>query len=388
MTVTTAGNVAGAGEYAITCYAQEAAAATNTWNPGAGWANAANDGATSTVLHSAVDYAAGPASGSALAETANWTANTSAFGAALILVIAAETGGTEIFANQATTTITAGGGTAPASGTAEYWTAASWSAFGTASNTASPPAHFHVADTAAGGSGELIAVLNTTTGLVVRGAEGTTPAAHSSGFTVEAVVAAGTMRTWPQVPPGTASSALLAAAGPGAAQAVTTATAAGSGGLTYGLAWTGSSSLPAWQLIRGSGQVATNQATASTSYSTIAGLSVASLPAGTYAFRAVVFCSSNNVSGVAQLSVSTPATSLLAYAGTTFSGAGAVGLTSAQSAAGNLGASNSNTTTYPVQIWGSFTSTVSGTFAVTFSTNSASFTTTALAGSWMEIVPA
>lgn len=184
------------------------------------------------------------------------------------------------------------------------------------------------------------------------------------------------------------AAALLAGNGTGAVQSVTTATAAGAAGLSYGLVWTGTSTLPTWQLLRGSGHVATNQTTTSTGYSTITGLSVAALPIGSYLFRGVIFCDSSNASGVAQISVSTPAESLLAFGGTTFSGGGTLGLIPMQGTAGNLGGSNSNTTTYPVQIWGSVTTTATGTFAVTFSTNNGSFTTTARAGSCMEIVPA
>lgn len=189
MAVTTTGIVTSAGEYALTCFCQEAAAATNTWNPGSGWANSVSDGATSSVLHTAVDTQANPASGVALSETGHWTTDTTAFGAAMTLVIAPQTVATELFTNEGTTTITTGGTGAPASGTPEYWTAASWSSFPVASNTASPPTQFHIADPAQ--PTELILVLNTTTGLVIRGAEGSTPVAHTTGFTIQNVISAG-----------------------------------------------------------------------------------------------------------------------------------------------------------------------------------------------------
>jgi hypothetical protein len=189
MTVTTAAAVSAAGGYAVACYAQEAAAAVNTWNGGGGWANAASDGATSSVLHTAVDVLANPAAGSAAAETGHWTTNATAFGAAVVAVFGAQAGGLELYTDDAATSITSGGGTAPASGTAELWTAASWSAFPAASPSSVPPTTFHIADT--GAPSELIQVLNTSTGLVVRGAEGTPPVAHSGGFTVRNVIAAG-----------------------------------------------------------------------------------------------------------------------------------------------------------------------------------------------------
>jgi len=197
MTVTSAANVSASGEYAVTCYCQEAAAATNTWNGGGSWTNAANDGSTSSVLHTAVDYQANPAQGSTATETGHWTTNTSAFGAAVIVVFGAQSGGLELYTNDATTSITSGGGTTPVSGTAELWTAATWSGFPVASPTTTPPTKFHIADPNA--ASELIQVVNTSTGLVVRGSEGTTPVAHSSGFTVRNVISAGAgAGAWPQ----------------------------------------------------------------------------------------------------------------------------------------------------------------------------------------------
>ena len=194
MAVTTAADVSGAGEYAIACYCQEAASAANTWNGGGGsWSNAANDGSTglnaNSVLHTAVDVQANPSAGSTLSETGHWTTDSSAYGAAIILVIGAQTGGLELFTNEASTTITSGGGTTPAAGTPELWTAASWSTFPPASPATTPPTKFHIADPAA--SSEQIEVINTTTGLVIRGAEGTTPVEHASGFTIRNVASAG-----------------------------------------------------------------------------------------------------------------------------------------------------------------------------------------------------
>ena len=195
LTATTSGNVSVAGEFAIACFCMERAAATNTWTPGSGWTNAANDGTTNTVLHTAVDYRANPSSGSTLAETGSWTTETTAYGAGIILTVAPQLGGIELYANDASTTISSGGTDAPASGTPEFLTAASWSSFPAASNTTTPPAKFHGADPASGMSGELIEVLNTTTGLAIRGAQGTTPVAHSGGFTLRQVIPAGNQQT-------------------------------------------------------------------------------------------------------------------------------------------------------------------------------------------------
>ena len=198
MTVATAGPVSLAGEYAISCYVQEASAATNTWNgPGGSWSNAANDGATSSVLHTAVDVQSNPSSGAILSETGHWTTNATAFGAALILVLAPQAAGIELFTNDGSTTISSGGTTAPAAGTPELWTAGSWSSFPTASPTVTPRTKFHVADPAS--PGELIEVVNTATGLVIRGAEGTTPVSHTTGFTVQNVMSAGSVSTLPPV---------------------------------------------------------------------------------------------------------------------------------------------------------------------------------------------
>ena len=101
---------------------------------------------------------------------------------------------TELFAeNQATTAVTSGGTDAPASGTQETWTVASSTGFPVASNTASPPTQFHVADVASGFTSEIIAVTNVsgTTWTVTRGAESTTPVAHTAGFTIVQVVTTG-----------------------------------------------------------------------------------------------------------------------------------------------------------------------------------------------------
>lgn len=99
---------------------------------------------------------------------------------------------TELWANPATsTTVTSGGTTAPAQGTSESWTmAGGYASFPAASNSAAPNSQFHVIDPAL--PTELIAVTNVsgTTWTVTRGAEGTSPVAHASGFAVIQVVTA------------------------------------------------------------------------------------------------------------------------------------------------------------------------------------------------------
>jgi len=96
----------------------------------------------------------------------------------------------DLFNNNATTTVTSGGTTAPAQGTTQTWTVASSSSFPAASNSSSPATQFYVCDPAL--STELILVTNVSgsTWSVTRGADGTTPVAHTSGFTVRQIVPA------------------------------------------------------------------------------------------------------------------------------------------------------------------------------------------------------
>ena len=95
---------------------------------------------------------------------------------------------TELFANRPVTVISAGGTDAPSAGTVETWTVVSSTGFPAASTSVS---QFHIADNAA--PTEIIAVTNVsgTSWTVTRGAEGTTPLAHSAGFTVSQTVTAG-----------------------------------------------------------------------------------------------------------------------------------------------------------------------------------------------------
>jgi hypothetical protein len=95
--------------------------------------------------------------------------------------------GLELFTNYGATTVSTGGGNAPASGTTQTWTVASSAFFPAAGNGA----QFHVSDPAK--PTEVIAVTNVsgTTWTVIRGADGTVPVAHSAGFTIKNVVTAG-----------------------------------------------------------------------------------------------------------------------------------------------------------------------------------------------------
>jgi hypothetical protein len=94
------------------------------------------------------------------------------------------------FANNTLLVVTGATGTSsPVSGTGEVWTAASWSSMPIANPAGSPPTAFHIADPLL--PSEIIAVTNSSTGAVTRGAEGTTPVAHATGATYYQVLSAG-----------------------------------------------------------------------------------------------------------------------------------------------------------------------------------------------------
>lgn len=96
----------------------------------------------------------------------------------------------DLFTNLGSTTVSSGGTTAPSAGTTQSWTVASSSTFPAASSSATPVTQFYVADPAL--PSELILVTNVsgTTWSVTRGADGTTPVAHTAGFIVRNVVPA------------------------------------------------------------------------------------------------------------------------------------------------------------------------------------------------------
>jgi hypothetical protein len=104
----------------------------------------------------------------------------------------------ELFTNQASTTVASGGTSAPASGTQETWTVASSASFPAAATGTSA---FHVADPATTATAaEIVAVTNVsgTTWTVTRGAESSTPVAHTAGFTVQQVITAASLSVFAQ----------------------------------------------------------------------------------------------------------------------------------------------------------------------------------------------
>ena len=98
----------------------------------------------------------------------------------------------EVFANNPSTTVSAGGTTnvGGVSGTQETWTVASSASFPAAKTNST---QFHVADPAL--PAEVVTVVNISgvTWTVIRGSESTTPVAHTAGFTVVQVVTAGAL---------------------------------------------------------------------------------------------------------------------------------------------------------------------------------------------------
>src|SRR5260370_21667321 len=94
----------------------------------------------------------------------------------------------EVFANNPSTTVSSGGTTAPAAGTAETWTVASSASFPAVKYGAQ---QFHVADPAQPSEMCAVQAVSGTTWTVMRGAEASPVSAHASGFTVVQVVTAG-----------------------------------------------------------------------------------------------------------------------------------------------------------------------------------------------------
>ncbi len=105
----------------------------------------------------------------------------------------------DLLSNGATTTVTAGGTSAPSAGTIESWTVTSSAEFPAASNTATPPTQFRVVDPAAPSEIMLVTNVSGTTWTVTRGAESTTglsaatTVAHSAGFTAMSVLTTGAL---------------------------------------------------------------------------------------------------------------------------------------------------------------------------------------------------
>lgn len=85
--VTTSGNVAASGEYAISAFTQLRNSALLTWTEtGSGWTSLYEDAVTS-VSHTQLNTQAGPTSGSALSDAGHFSTNTSGWGAGAIIVI-------------------------------------------------------------------------------------------------------------------------------------------------------------------------------------------------------------------------------------------------------------------------------------------------------------
>jgi hypothetical protein len=198
MTVTTVGWPSQAGEYAIAVFAQEAAAGILTWTDTgtSGFTKLLDGNGASTVLQTYVGVLAAPAAVTPVNDAGHFSTNTSAFGAAFVVVFGVPlmSLGTnqEIFANNPAGTVTAGGTGAPAAGTAESWTVNVTAAFPA---TALGVSQFHACDPAAPSEQFLVNTAPSGTGSktwsVIRGTEGTTPVTHSAGFTVQHVVSAG-----------------------------------------------------------------------------------------------------------------------------------------------------------------------------------------------------
>lgn len=98
----------------------------------------------------------------------------------------------ETFANSPTTIVTSGGTDAPASGTTETWTVQSSASFPAAATNLT---QFHVVDTVLPSEVILVTNVSGTTWSVTRGAEGSTPIAHSAEFTIFQIATAGALES-------------------------------------------------------------------------------------------------------------------------------------------------------------------------------------------------
>jgi molybdopterin-binding protein len=93
---------------------------------------------------------------------------------------------TEVWANDGTATVTSGGTTAPSAGTVESWTLSG----STLPAVSTGSTQCYVADAASATESEKMLITNVSgaTATVTRGADGTTPVAHTAGFTIRNVV--------------------------------------------------------------------------------------------------------------------------------------------------------------------------------------------------------
>ena len=124
----------------------------------------------------------------------------------------------EVWTNDGLGTVTSGGTTAPGAGTPETWTVTATNAFPVAATGAAPPTQFYVCDQSASFATEkiLVTVAPGGTGAgqtwtVTRGADGTTPLAHTASFTIVQVVTRASLqvlqRPWLVRPSGDATGA-------------------------------------------------------------------------------------------------------------------------------------------------------------------------------------
>ena len=102
----------------------------------------------------------------------------------------------EVFLDSPAGAVTSGGTDAPASGTVETLTVTVTAAFAAASASAVPPTWFHVVDPYAPSEVMLVTAAPGGTGTgqswtVTRGADGTTPVTHATGFAIAQVTPAG-----------------------------------------------------------------------------------------------------------------------------------------------------------------------------------------------------
>jgi len=88
-TATTGASVAASGEFGISAFCQaRSSSGTTTWtDSGSGWTLAYDDVLTASDHHTAVNYQAGPASGSALSDGGHFFSNSLAYGAGVVLTI-------------------------------------------------------------------------------------------------------------------------------------------------------------------------------------------------------------------------------------------------------------------------------------------------------------
>lgn len=213
MSAATPGVTASAGGFAVSCFAQSAAAASLTFSASGSFTKLLNGNGVSSVLQTYVGTLASPAAGAAVTDGGAFSTNTAAYGSGNVVVFGAgPASGREAYLNNAAATVTAGGTTAAGgvSGTTETWTVSVTSAFPVAKAGVGGGAFplsvagvigFHAVDpvlpaekflvtAAPGGTGTL-------TWAVTRGADGTAPVAHAAGFAVVPVVSAWTLGNIP-----------------------------------------------------------------------------------------------------------------------------------------------------------------------------------------------